>query len=257
VVGVHTPEFPFEREEGNVRRAVAAMGITYPVALDPDYAVWQAFSNHYWPAIYIADAQGRIRYHHFGEEAYEETERVIQRLLRDAGRIGIADDVVSIVPRGIEAQADWEHLQSPETYLGRAQGRSLPVPHDVRPSGQHHYAVPDALGLNHWALAGEWVIEDRASVLTGDKGAITFRFHARDVNLVIRSRAGTPIPFRVKVDGQPPGPAHGLDVDSSGNGALTEPRLYQLVREPGRVIDRSLDITFGGAGAEAYVFTFG
>jgi hypothetical protein len=257
VVGVHTPEFPFEREEGNVRRAVAAMGITYPVGLDPDYAVWQAFSNHYWPAVYIADAEGGIRYHHFGEEAYGETERVIQRLLRDAGRDDIADDVVSIVPRGIEAQADWEHLESPETYLGHAQGRNLAVRRDVRPGVRHHYAVPDALRLNHWALAGEWVIEDRASVLISDEGAIAFRFHARDVNLVIRSRAGTLIPFRVTVDGQPPGPAHGLDVDSSGNGVLAEPRLYQLVREAGRVIDRTLDITFGAAGAEAYVFTFG
>jgi thiol-disulfide isomerase/thioredoxin len=257
VVGVHTPEFPFERDEGNVRRAVAAMGVTYPVALDPDYAVWRAFSNHYWPAVYVADAEGRIRYHHFGEEAYEETERVIQRLLRDAGRDGIAHDVVSIVPGGIEAQADWEHLKSPETYLGHGQGRNLAGRREVRPSGQHRYVVPDALGLNHWALEGEWAIEDRASVLISDDGAIAFRFHARDVNLVIRSRAGTRIPFRVKVDGQPPGPAHGLDIDSSGNGVLAEPRLYQLVREPGRVIDRTLEITFGAAGVEAYVFTFG
>jgi thiol-disulfide isomerase/thioredoxin len=256
VVGVHTPEFPFEREEDNVRRAVAAMDVAYPVALDPDYAVWQAFSNHYWPAIYIADAEGRIRYHHFGEEAYEETERVIQRLLQDAGRDGIGDDVVSIVPGGVEAQADWANLGSPETYLGFQQGGNL-VAADAQVGAPGTFAVPDALPLNGWALGGAWTIEERAAVLNRPDGRIAFRFHARDVNLVIRSREGIPVPFRVLIDGEPPGPAHGLDVDAAGQGTLVEPRLYQLVREPAAISDHTVQIAFAVAGVEAYVFTFG
>ncbi len=256
VVGVHTPEFPFERDEENVRRAVADMDVAYPVALDPDYAVWQAFSNHYWPAIYIADAEGRIRYHHFGEEAYAETERVIQRLLRDAGRDGIGDDVVSIVPGGIEAQADWATLGSPETYLGFQQGGNL-VASDAQIGVPGRFVVPDALPLNGWALGGAWTIEERAALANGPDGSIAFRFHARDVNLVLRSREGAPVPFRVLVDGAAPGPAHGLDVDAAGNGTLVEPRLYQLVREPGAIADRTFEIAFAAAGVEAYVFTFG
>jgi thiol-disulfide isomerase/thioredoxin len=256
VVGVHTPEFPFERDEDNVRRAVADMHLSYPVALDPDYAVWQAFSNHYWPAIYIADAEGRIRYHHFGEEAYAETERVIQRLLRDTGRDSIGDDVVSIVPGGVEAQADWANLGSPETYLGFQQGGN-PVASDVQIGVPGTFAVPEALPLNAWALGGGWTIEERAAVLNRPDGSVAFRFHARDVNLVMRSREGGQVPFRVLIDGEAPGPAHGLDVDASGEGTLVEPRLYQLVREPGAIADHTFEIAFAAAGVEAYVFTFG
>ncbi len=248
VVGVHTPEFPFEREVDNVRRAVSDMRVAYPVALDPDYDVWRAFSNHYWPALYIADAEGRIRYHHFGEGAYDECERAIQVLLREAGTASATDELVSVAPDGIEAQADWENLESPETYLGAEQGRLVP------PRGD---AIPDQLSLNQWALAGDWTIEERASVLNQAPGSIGFRFHARDVNLVIRSREAAPIPFRVRVDGAAPGAAHGLDVDDAGNGTLLEPRLYQLVRAPGPVVDRTFEITFDAAGVEAYVFTFG
>jgi thiol-disulfide isomerase/thioredoxin len=256
VVGVHTPEFPFERDEDNVRTAVAAMDVTYPVALDPDYAVWQAFGNHYWPAVYIADADGRIRYHRFGEEGYEETERVIQRLLRATGREGIGDDLVSIVPEGVEAQADWSNLQSPETYLGFEQGSNLVAP-EAEVGAASTFSVPDALPLNGWALGGPWTIEERAAVLDRPDGRIAFRFHARDVNLVMRSRNGSAVPFQVLVDGETPGGAHGLDVDASGTGTLVEPRLYQLVREPGAIADRTLEIRFAAAGAEAYVFTFG
>jgi len=248
VVGVHTPEFPFEREVDNVRRAVSDMRVAYPVALDPDYDVWRAFSNHYWPALYIADAEGRIRYHHFGEGAYDECERAIQVVLREAGTASATDELVSVAPDGIEAQADWENLESPETYLGAEQGRLVP------PRGD---AIPDQLALNQWALAGDWTIEERASVLNQAPGGIGFRFHARDVNLVIRSREATPIPFRVRVDGVAPGAAHGLDVDDAGSGILHEPRLYQLVRAPGPVVDRTFEITFDAAGVEAYVFTFG
>jgi thiol-disulfide isomerase/thioredoxin len=256
VVGVHTPEFPFEADEDNVRTAVAAMGVTYPVALDPDYAIWQTFSNHYWPAAYIADAEGRIRYHHFGEEAYEETERVIQRLLRDAGREDIADDVVSPELKSVEAQADWRNLQSPETYLGRDQGSNLVDAH-TEAGAPGTFSVPDKLPLNGWALGGVWMIEPRAAVLTRPDGRVAFRFHARDVNLVMRSRDGVSVPFRVLIDGEPPGAAHGVDTDAAGNGTLADPRLYQLVRQPEEIADRTLEIHFAADGVEAYVFTFG
>jgi thiol-disulfide isomerase/thioredoxin len=234
VVGVHTPEFPFERDVENVRRAVSEMNVSYPVALDPNYAVWGAFANHYWPALYIADAEGQIRYHHFGEGAYEESERAIQELLREAGA-EVSDELVSVSPAGLEAQADWEHLGTPETYLGYDR----------------------AGGEGGWSLSGEWATESRACVLREAGGSVSYRYHARDVNLVLRSREGTPIPFRVEVDGNAPGAAHGLDVDGDGNGTLVEPRLCQLVREPGRISDRTVEITFGAPGAEAYVFTFG
>ena len=256
VVGVHTPEFPFEGDVENVRRAVSAMRVDHPVALDTDYAVWRAFDNHYWPALYIADAEGRIRYHHFGEGAYDECERVIQRLLREAGSGSVSDGLVAISPEGVEVQADWGNLESPETYLGYEQGRAFAAG-DVQPDVPRSYAAPDELPRNRWALAGEWTIEERASVLNEAEGGIAFRFHARDVNLVIRSREGTRIPFQVTLDGEVPGSAHGLDVDSEGNGTLVEPRLYQLVRQPGQVVDRTFAITFSAPGVEAYVFTFG
>jgi thiol-disulfide isomerase/thioredoxin len=237
VVGVHTPEFPFERDIDNVRWAAEEMRVEYPIALDPDYAVWRAFSNHYWPAVYIADAEGRIQYHHFGEGAYDESERVIQRLL------GIEDGLVSVADEGFEAQADWSNLESPETYLGYEQAQNQ--------------APADApLALNQWSLSGDWNVESRAAVLTADEGRIAFRFHARDVNLVLRS-AGAPVPFRVLVDGEPPGEAHGVDVDERGQGTVVEPRLYQLIREPGSIADRTIEITFLAPGVEGYVFTFG
>jgi thiol-disulfide isomerase/thioredoxin len=256
VVGVHTPEFPFERDVENVRGAVAAMRVTYPVALDPDYAVWRAFDNHYWPAVYLADARGVIRYHHFGEGACDESERVIQQLLHAAGAT-VAADTVSIIPDGVEAQADWANLKSPETYLGYQQGRNFAVPREIRLNARSVYAVPDALPLNRWALSGEWTIEGRASLETEPGGRILYRFHARDVNLVMRSRERTHVPFRVLIDGGAPGSAHGLDVDSQGNGILAEPRLYQLVRLPEPTDDHTFEIIFAEAGVEAYVFTFG
>jgi thiol-disulfide isomerase/thioredoxin len=248
VVGVHTPEFPFEKDPGNVRWAVQEMRVEYPVALDPDYAVWRAFSNHYWPAVYIADAEGRIQHHQFGEGGYDECERVIQRLLREAGRDGIGDDLVSPTLEGFEVQADWTNLESPETYLGSDQAQNF-VGTDV---------PPDSLRLNQWALARDWTIEGGASVLNEAGGRIAFRFHARDVNLVLGPRTpGTSIPFRVLVDGEPPGDAHGLDVDEEGNGTVVHQRLYQLIREPGSITDRTFEIAFLEPGVEGYVFTFG
>jgi thiol-disulfide isomerase/thioredoxin len=250
VVGVHTPEFPFEREIDNVRRAAKDMRVEYPIALDSDYAVWRAFANNYWPAVYIADAEGRIRHHQFGEGMYDECERVIQWLLRETGRDGIPGELVSITPEGFEAQADWATLESPETYLGYEQARNFD---EARADDD-----ADRLRLNHWTLLGDWTIGRRAAVLNQADGRIAFRFHARDVNLVMSpGEPGTPVPFRVLVDGGSPGEAHGLDVDEQGQGTVVEPRLYQLVREPGAITDRTVEITFLAPGVEAYVFTFG
>jgi thiol-disulfide isomerase/thioredoxin len=244
VVGVHTPEFPFERDLENVRQAVKDMAVEYPVALDSDYAIWRAFGNRYWPAVYIADAEGRIRHHQFGEGGYEECERVVQQLLRDTGRDGVGDNLVSVADNGFEAQADWKTLQTPETYLGYEQAQNFA-------GGE-----PDWLELNQWALSGDWTVEPGASVLNAAAGRIRFRFHARDVHLVLRARE-TAVPFRVLVDGVPPGDAHGLDVDEHGRGTLVEPRLYQLIRQPGSIDDRTLEIAFDASGVEAYAFTFG
>jgi thiol-disulfide isomerase/thioredoxin len=258
VIGVHTPEFPFEQDADNVREAVMEMNVEYPVALDPNYEVWNAFANHYWPAVYIADAEGRIRHHQFGEGGYEECERVIQLLLRQAGHGGAGDDVVSVVPDGFEAQADWTNLESPETYLGYLQGQNVASPGGVELDERRTYALPDRLNLNEWALVGDWTVGRRAIVSNDADGKIAFRFHARDVNLVLGPRErGASVPFRVLVDGEPPGEAHGLDVDQEGYGTVAQQRLYQLVRELGRIRDRTLEITFLAPGVEAYVFTFG
>jgi thiol-disulfide isomerase/thioredoxin len=253
VVGVHTPEFPFEREVDNVVEAARALRVEYPIALDPDYAVWQDFGNHYWPAVYVADAEGRIRHHQFGEGGYEECERVVQQLLGHAG-----DDLVSVTPAGIEAQAEWGTLETPETYVGYQQGQNFASPGGVTIDEPRTYSVPDPLGLNSWALSGDWTVEAGASVLNREGGRIAFRFHARDVHIVMRSRTPeTPVPFRVLVDGASPEADHGLDVDEAGHGTLVQPRLYQLVRQQGSIGDRTLELTFEQPGVEAYVFTFG
>jgi thiol-disulfide isomerase/thioredoxin len=257
VIGVHTPEFPFERNEDNVREAVEEMDVRYPVALDPDYGVWNAFANSYWPAVYIADMDGRIRHHHFGEGGYEECEQVVQQLLRDAGR-EVGDELVSVEPQGFEVQADWPNLKTPETYAGYQQGQNFASGADLVLDDPRTYAVPEPLNLNEWALDGRWGIESRASVSSEAGAKIVFRFHARDVNLVMGPRPrGTSIPFRVTVDGEPPGDAHGFDVDEQGDGTLHQQRLYQLVREPGSITDRTVEIAFLEPGAEAYCFTFG
>jgi thiol-disulfide isomerase/thioredoxin len=258
VIGVHTPEFPFEREIDNVRAAVKGMRIGYPVALDSDYAVWQAFANRYWPATYIADAEGQIRHHHFGEGAYAECEMVIQRLLREAGAGDPGEDLVSVRGDGFEAQADWANLESPETYLGYEQGRNFASSGHATLDEPHTYALPESLKLNQWALSGEWTLTRRACVLERAEGRIAFHFHARDVNLVMTPPSrDTAVTFTVLVDGGAPGPAHGLDVDDQGAGTLLEPRLYQLVRRPGQIADRTFEIVFHAPGAGAYVFTFG
>jgi thiol-disulfide isomerase/thioredoxin len=258
VVGVHTPEFPFEKDVDNVREAATEMRVEYPIALDPGYAVWRAFDNNYWPAVYIADVEGRIRHNHFGEGGYEECEHVIQALLRDAGRDGVPDDLVSVDPDGLEAQADWSNLESPETYLGYQQAQNFTSADGAEYDEPFAFAVPDRLGRNQWGLSGEWTLGPGASVLNGDEGRIAFRFHARDVHLVMGPPSkGASVPYRVLVDGEPPGDAHGGDVDEQGNGMLTQQRLHQLVRQPGRITDRTFEIAFEAPGAEAYCFTFG
>jgi thiol-disulfide isomerase/thioredoxin len=258
VVGVHTPEFPFERDLDNVREAANDMRVGYPIALDSDYAIWRAFSNQYWPAVYIADTRGRIRHHQFGEGGYEECERIIQRLLSERGDGHSADGRVVVAPDGVEAQADWRNLRSPETYLGYEQTQNFASAGGASLHESRTYVAPYALKLNHWSLSGDWTVETRASVLNRADGRIAFRFHARDANLVVGLRVpGASVPFRVLIDGERPGDAHGLDVDEHGHGTVAQQRLYQLVREPRSITQRTLEITFLAPGVEAYVFTFG
>jgi hypothetical protein len=208
--------------------------------------------------VYIADAEGQIRHHHFGEGGYEECERIVQQLLRDAGGDGTPDDLVLVADDGLEAQADWSNLESPETYLGYGQAQHFASPGGAERDEPRTYAAPDQLRLNRWALSGDWTVERGACSLNRADGRIAFRFHARDVNLVMGPPArGTSVPFRVLVDGEPPGDAHGLDVDVDGHGTLSEQRLHQLIREGGSIRDRTFEITFLAPGVEAYVFTFG
>jgi hypothetical protein len=231
VVGVHTPEFSFEHEPALVRRAVGERDIDYPVAIDNDYGIWNAFDNHYWPALYFADRDGFLRDEHFGEGRYEESERSLQRLL------GIDRPLVPVEGVGVEAAADWDQLRTPETYLGSARG--------------------EPFGTTRWALDGEWTVGPESVALDRAGGSIRFRFQARDAHLVLAAGTRRPIPFQVLLDGQAPGPAHGVHVDADGHGVLDDGRMYQLVRQPGRVHERTLEITFAEPGAEAYAFTFG
>jgi thiol-disulfide isomerase/thioredoxin len=258
VIGVHTPEFPFEHDLGNVRRAVADLGIGYPVAVDSDYAVWQAFGNHYWPALYVADAQGRLRHHHYGEGEYQQSEMVIQQLLAEAGSTGAGTEMVSVDPSGLEVPADWASLRSQENYTGYERTEGFASPGGPVPGKPHVYTAPAQLGLNQWALSGDWTMEEEATTLNAAGGQIACRFRARDLNLVMGPAApGTPVRCRVVIDGQPPGKAHGTDTDADGNGTLSQQRVYQLIRQPGPITDRTFEITFPDPGAQAYCFTFG
>ena len=258
VVGVHTPEFRFERDLANVRRAVQQMKIEYPVVIDSDYAIWRAFRNQYWPALYFLDAHGKIRERHFGEGKYDWSESVIQRLLTEAGASAAGDGAVSVQGSGVEAPADWASLKSPENYLGYDRTQNFASRGGADPDRRRAYTVPTRLAPNHWALAGEWTMGQVAAVLASPNGRIVNRFHARDLHLVMGpQRPGNPVRFRVTIDGQPPGPARGLDVDPGGNGSVVEQRLYQLIRQPKPIVDRQFEIEFLDAGVEAYAFTFG
>jgi thiol-disulfide isomerase/thioredoxin len=240
VIGVHAPEFGFEHDLQNVRRAAGDLGVDYPVVIDNDFAIWRSFDNRYWPALYLVDREGRVGFEHFGEGAYRETELAIQHTL------GIEEATVRVDAGGLAEAADWDALKSPETYLGRARGER----HSELGSGD--------LALNHWALAGDWSVTAEAAELDAAPGTIAYRFQARDLNLVLAPRPlGAAIRFHVRLDDEPPGEAHGLDVDESGQGAVTEPRMYQLVRQRGRIRTRTFEITFLDPGVQAYVFTFG
>jgi len=251
VIGVHTPEFAFEQEIDRVRAATRERAVDYPVAIDNDYAIWSAFDNHYWPALYFVDADGVIRDHHFGEGRYEQSERVIQRLL------GVHRERVSAVGTGVEAEADWDHLRSPETYLGYGRSERFASPDGATFDKSRAYELPERLRPDQWALAGEWTIGREDVVLERAGGSIAYRFDARDAHLVLSTGTPKPIAFRVTLDGEAPGPSRGVDVDADGNGVLRDGRLYQLVRQHDAVREHTLQITFLEPGAEAYVFTFG
>lgn len=258
VIGVHTPEFPFERDIDNVRTALREIGVDFPIAMDSDYEVWSAFANHYWPALYFIDGTGQIRHHHFGEGSYDMSEMVIQLLLADAGLGEFHDDLVSSQGRGIEAEADWANLETPETYVGYERGDNFESPGGLAPDERHAYSIPSELSLNSWALSGDWTIRPGTAVLDEAGGRIAFRFHGRDLHLVMGpGHRGSSARFRVFMDGEAPGAAHGIDVDEEGNGVADEPRLYQLIRQRGRIDDRTFEIEFLDAGAQAYSFTFG
>jgi hypothetical protein len=251
VIGVHTPEFSFEHEIERVRQATGERGIDYPVAVDNDYEIWSAFDNHYWPALYFVDADGIVRDHHFGEGRYEQSERVIQQLL------GIERERVSVEGLGVEAEADWEQLRTPETYLGYARSERFASRDGAALEERRAYELPEHLPFNHWALAGEWTIGREKVVLDEAGGSIAYRFHARDAHLVLSPGEREPIPFRLLLDGEAPGSSHGVDVDERGSGLLQHGRLYQLARQGAEVRERTLQITFSAPGVEAYVFTFG
>jgi thiol-disulfide isomerase/thioredoxin len=258
VIGAHSPEFPFEHDLEKIQSALEAMGVDYPIAVDNDFAVWRGFDNAYWPALYFVDAEGRIRHHHFGEEGYERSERVIQRLLAEAGSVDVDQDLVSIEPSGVYLAADWNTLGSPETYVGYARATGFASPDGVEPDRSQVYHQPSRLDLNQWALSGEWTVGSQIATLNEPGGRIVHRFHGRDLNLVLGTQAdGAPRRFRVLIDGEPPNRAGGLDVDERGNGTVSKERLYQLIRQIGRITDRTFEITFIDAGAQAYVFTFG
>lgn len=258
VVGVHTPEFGFEHDLPTVAERVRKLDIAYPVAVDSDYGVWGDFANQYWPALYLADASGRVRYHHFGEGEYAMTETVVQQLLVDAGAADVDADLVRPRPYGLEVAADWGTLRSPETYLGYGQSSGF-VSEDARHYDvAHDYGGDARLALNEWNLTGRWTQTRDAAVLNAAGGRIAFSFHARDVNLVMGPAPGSaPVPFRVLLDGRPPGDAHGTDVDAEGRGLLDEQNTYQLLRQRERVETRVFELEFEAAGAEAYCFTFG
>ena len=258
VIGVHTPEFEFEKNVDNVRRAAKDMRVDYPVAIDSDYAIWRAFGNQYWPALYFVDAQGRIRHHQFGEGEYEQSETIIQQLLAEAGIGAIGRERVSVEGRGAEVAADWGSLKSPENYVGYERTENFASPGGALPNEHRVYAAPARLTLNQWALSGDWTVKKQATALNKANGRIVYRFHARDLHLVMGPVArGTAVRFRVLIDGKPPGAAHGIDVDDQGNGTVTEQRLYQLIRQPKPIADRQFEIEFLDPGVEAFAFTFG
>ena len=258
VIGVHTPEFPFEHDIENVRRAAKDMLIDYPIAIDNEYAIWNAFDNHYWPALYVVDATGRIRHHAFGEGDYEQSELKLQQLVAEAGVGDFSREPVAVDARGIEAAADWDDLRSGETYLGAERAENFASLGRMLPGESEEYTAPARLSLNSWALSGDWTVDKHAALLNEANGKIIYRFHARDLHLVMGPAArGASVRFRVLLNGHPPGAAHGSDIDEHGHGTVREPRLYQLIRRPQPITDRQFEIEFLDADVEAFAFTFG
>jgi cytochrome c biogenesis protein CcdA/thiol-disulfide isomerase/thioredoxin len=258
VIGVHTPEFAFEKERANVEKAVRDLKITYPVAIDSDYKIWQAFNNQYWPAHYFIDGKGRIRYHHFGEGEYDESERVIQQLLKENGATSLSAGVINVTASGAEAAADNKNVGSPETYVGYKRAGNFASAEPVAKDSRKTYSPQPRLSLNQWALGGSWKVGEESAVLESLPGKIVFRFHARDLHLVLGpTKNGKPIRFTVKLDGTPPGEDHGADTDASGAGTVQGNRLYQLIRQNGPVEDRTFEIDFLDPGVQAFAFTFG
>ncbi|QQD56549.1 cytochrome c biogenesis protein DipZ [Pseudomonas fluorescens BBc6R8] len=258
VIGVHAPEFAFERDVNNVTKAMKDLGITYPVAIDNNYKIWRAFNNQYWPAHYFADAKGHIRYHHFGEGDYAESERVIQQLLREAGATKVAGGLIEADAKGIQAAPDMNEVQSPETYLGFQRAENFVTTGTLGTDKVVNYPAAGNLALNNWTLEGQWNVGGQQATLAAANGKIVYRFHARDLHLVLGPGAdGKPVRFKVSIDGQAPGDAHGTDVAPDGSGTVTEQRLYQLVRQPGAVKDRTFTIEFLDPQVAAYAFTFG
>jgi hypothetical protein len=257
MIGAHTPEFTFEHDVANVEEMLSAMRVDWPIAVDNDYAVWGAFANHYWPALYFIDANGRIRHHRFGEGDYEASERVIQELLGETGA-DVVDAIATVRAEGPEVGADWNDLESAETYLGYDRTQGFASPGGMVPKERHLYATSGHLGPNQWALAGDWTVDADRVHLNEGSGRIDFSFHARDAHLVMGpSERGTSIPFRVTIDGEPPGNAAGSDIADDGSGVLSQQRMYQLVRQHGPIADRVFTIEFLDRAAEAFAFTFG
>ncbi|MGV8920000.1 MAG: cytochrome c biogenesis protein DipZ [Pseudomonas sp.] len=258
VIGVHAPEFAFERDVKNVQKAVHDLGINYPVALDNDYAIWRGFNNQYWPAHYFIDAKGQIRHHHFGEGEYAESEKVIQQLLTEAGNTNVSKDVVTANAQGVMQSADNAEMNSPETYLGYDRAENFASPGDQVSDKSHAYQPPKQPELNQWGLDGKWTAKPEQVTLDQAHGRIVYRFHARDLHLVLGPTAdGKPVHFKVSIDGAAPGDSHGSDIAADGSGMVTEQRLYQLVRQAGPVTDHTFTIEFMDPGVQAYAFTFG
>jgi thiol-disulfide isomerase/thioredoxin len=258
VIGVHAPEFSFEKNPDNVRWAVKNMRIAYPVAVDSEHVIWRAFRNNYWPALYFVDAQGRLRHNYFGEGSYEQSEMVIKRLLAEAGGGALDDGLVSVEAGGLEAAADWGSLKSPENYIGYERTQNFASPGGGAMDKSRVYELPARLRLNEWALSGDWTVKEEGAALNKTNGRIAYRFHARDLNLVMGPKTpGAAMRFRVLIDGQSPGAARGGDVDEQGNGTVTQQRLYQLIRQPKPITDRQFEIEFLDPGVEAFAFTFG
>ncbi len=258
VIGVHTPEFAFEKDQANVARAVRELKITYPVAIDSNYVIWKAFNNEYWPAHYFIDRQGKIRYHHFGEGEYDKSEQVIRQLLKEGNTTLAVTALVQVNGVGAEAAADTEDIQSPETYIGYERRQNFVSPEALKKDSATLYTSPGRLDVNQWALAGKWIVSDERAVLVAAPGKIIFRFHARDLHLVLGPAKGNkPVRFRVLLDGAAPADDRGTDVDAQGDGTVKEYRLYQLIRQKGKVEDRTFQIEFLDPGVQAFAFTFG